>query len=111
LRDGAWKLIEHYEDGRVELYNLDDDPGETKDLAAKEMERATKMKERLAGWRKRVGAQENTPNPDFDATLHRKLYVDVDVSSLTARATAAEMRPGLEAWRKLMNEVLRAKKP
>jgi len=40
-----------------------------------------------------------TPNPDFDAALHRKLYVDVDVSTLKPAKTAGEMRPGLEAWR------------
>ena len=28
VREGDWKLIEHYEDGRVELFNLADDAGE-----------------------------------------------------------------------------------
>ena len=32
VRDGDWKLIEWYEDGRRELYNLRDDPGEHHDV-------------------------------------------------------------------------------
>src|SRR5690606_34110264 len=35
-RDGPWKLLEHYEDGRRELFNLDDDPSETRDLSTAE---------------------------------------------------------------------------
>ena len=33
VRAGDWKLIEFYEDMRVELYNLKDDLGDTHDLA------------------------------------------------------------------------------
>ena len=29
MRDGRWKLVEHYDDGKVELFDLDADPGET----------------------------------------------------------------------------------
>jgi arylsulfatase A-like enzyme len=106
VRDGDWKLIEHYEDGRVELFNLAKDPGEARDLSEAEPKRAADLKARLAAWRKEVGAQENTANPKFDAALHKKLYEEVDVSTLKPAATAAAMRPGLEAWRKAMNDVL-----
>ena len=111
VREGDWKLIEHYEDGRVELFNLARDAGETRDLSGEEPKRAAEMKAKLAAWRKAVSAQANTPNPQFDAALHRKLYVDTDVSALKAGATAAEMRPKLEAWRAGMNAVLPWKKP
>ena len=109
VRDGDWKLIEHYEDGRVELFDLAADPGETRDLAPVEPKRAAELNARLAAWRKEVGAQEMRPNPDFDAALHRKLYIDTDVSTLEAAATAAEMRPKLEAWRQGMNDALKRK--
>ncbi len=33
VRDGDWKLIEFFEDGRLELYNLPDDIGENTDLS------------------------------------------------------------------------------
>jgi arylsulfatase A len=111
VRDGDWKLIEWYEDGRVELFDLGRDPGETNDLAGKEPKKAQELREKLAAWRKAIGAQEMTPNPNFDAALHKKLYVDVDVSVLKPAATAAEMRPKLEAWREGMAAAVRQPKP
>jgi arylsulfatase A len=111
IRDGDWKLIEYYEDGRAELFNLARDVGETRDLAAEEPKRVAALKDQLAAWRKAIGAQENTPNPNFNAALHQRLYVDIDVSALKAGTTAAEMRPKLEAWREGMNAVLPKKKP
>jgi arylsulfatase A-like enzyme len=112
VRDGDWKLIEHYEDDRVELFNLAQDPGETRDLSKREPKRTTDLKARLTAWRKQVGAQENTSNPKFDPALHKRLYEDLDASMLKPAATAAAMRPALEAWRKVMNAVLpRQKSP
>ena len=106
VREGDWKLIEHYEDGLLELFNLAQDIGETTNRAAREPERAAAMKAKLAAWRKSVAAQENTPNPDFDPALHRMLYVDTDVSRLRPAANAAEMTKQLAAWRQGMNSVL-----
>ena len=63
----------------------------------------------LAAWRKDVKAQENTPNPRFDAKLFDELYVKTDVSRLRPAKTAAEMTPKLAAWRKRMEEVTRAR--
>ena len=107
IREGNWKLIEHYEDGRLELFNLKDDPGEQRDLSAQEKTRAARMLALLAHWRTNVGAQANTPNPNFDPAWHKKLYEDIDVSNLKPERTAAEMRPKLQAWRDGMNAVLK----
>lgn len=106
VRDGEWKLIEYYDDGRTELYNLAEDVGESKDLAAQFPKRAADLKEMLAAWRRSVNAQENKPNPKFDAALYKKLYVEVDVSQLKPAATAAEMTKKLAPWRQEMNGVL-----
>jgi arylsulfatase A-like enzyme len=57
------KLVEHFEDGRVELFDLATDPGERRDLAAERPERAAVLKERLAKWRAAVGAAMPAPNP------------------------------------------------
>ena len=39
VRFGDWKLIDFFDEGRRELYNLADDPAEQHDLAAEEPER------------------------------------------------------------------------
>ena len=57
------KLIEHFEDGRVELFDLATDPGERRDLAAERPERAAALKDRLAAWRAGIGAAMPSPNP------------------------------------------------
>jgi arylsulfatase A len=60
VRAGDWKLVEWLEDGRIELYNLAKDPGEARDLAAEEGAVAARLKARLDGWRKDVGARMPT---------------------------------------------------
>ncbi len=66
VRAGDWKLIEYFEDGRVELYHLADDIGESKDLSRQEPEKAASLKARLTEWRRSVGAQLPAPNPNHD---------------------------------------------
>src|SRR5262249_22748660 len=106
VRAGDWKLIEHYEDGRCELFNLAQDPGEVTDLSAKEPARVADLRGKLETWRRDVGAQENTATPAFNARPWRRLYFDVDPSRLPVEATASAMAAKLEPWRKLMNDVL-----
>jgi arylsulfatase A-like enzyme len=66
MRDGEWKLIEWFEDGRLELFNLTRDPYEKNNVAATESARAEAMHARLKAWRAETGAQFPTMNPDFD---------------------------------------------
>ncbi len=66
VRLGAWKLIEFYEDGRLELFHLADDPGETRNLINKEPGRARKLHQTLMDWRKEVGAAMPAQNPEYD---------------------------------------------
>lgn len=66
IRDGEWKLIEFYEDGRVELYHLKSDGGERLNLAEKHRDRARQMRARLEAWRKSVGAVMPKVNPAYD---------------------------------------------
>ena len=65
LRAGDWKLIEFFEDNRIELYNLKDDIGEKQNLAAKQPEKAAELRKRLQDWRASVGAQMPAPNPSY----------------------------------------------
>ena len=57
VRRGDWKLIEFFEDGRRELYNLRDDLSEDRDLAAGNPDLARDLHERLATWRETVAAK------------------------------------------------------
>jgi arylsulfatase A-like enzyme len=66
VRAGDWKLIEFFEDGSLELYNLKDDPNETANLAQQHPEKAGELLRQLRAWRKEVGAQMMSPNPDHD---------------------------------------------
>ncbi len=62
VRAGDWKLIEFFEGGRLELYNLKDDLGEKANLAAKMPEKAKELHAKLVEWRKQVGAKMPTKN-------------------------------------------------
>jgi arylsulfatase A-like enzyme len=77
VRAGDWRLVEFLEDNRVELYNLRDDVGETKDLAAQMPEKAVELRKRLREWRTAVGAQMPTPNPDYDPKVKAKPKAEV----------------------------------
>lgn len=71
IREGDYKLLEYFEDGRVELYNLADDPGETKNLGERDWGKANHLRERLAAWRKAVAAAAPRPNPRASQTSPR----------------------------------------
>ncbi|MBA2117291.1 sulfatase [Bremerella alba] len=60
VRDGDWKLIEFYEDGHLELYNLSDDIGEQNDLTAKKPDLVAKLHAKLKAWRQETGAKMPT---------------------------------------------------
>lgn len=61
IRCGDFKLMEFYEDGRLELYNLKDDLGEKTNLAARMPEKARELRGRLAAWRMELRAVMPTP--------------------------------------------------
>jgi arylsulfatase A-like enzyme len=64
VRLGDYKLIEFYEDNRIELYNLRADLGERHDLAAEKPEKAAELRQMLRQWRQDVGAVMPQPNPN-----------------------------------------------
>ncbi len=65
IRDGDWKLIEFYDTGRRELFDLGRDFKESTNLADKQPEKVKELAGKLAAWREQVGAQMPTPNPDY----------------------------------------------
>ncbi|MEM9381019.1 MAG: sulfatase [Planctomycetota bacterium] len=56
IREGDVKLIERFDDGSLELYDLATDIGETTNLAAEREELAEELRGKLAAWRESVGA-------------------------------------------------------
>jgi arylsulfatase A-like enzyme len=66
IRRGDWKLIEHYETGTRQLFDLATDISESFDLAANEPERVADLAKLLADWRRDAGARMPEPNPLYD---------------------------------------------
>src|SRR4029077_5953231 len=72
---GDWKLMEFFEDGRLELYNLADDIGEKNNLAKKMPEKTKELHDRLLAWRKEINAPLPTPNKGDTAAPEAKKKV------------------------------------
>ncbi len=66
VRSGDYRLIEFHEDQSIRLYDLASDLGERTDLSNSMPEKARALKAELDAWRKSVGAQMPTPNPNYD---------------------------------------------
>jgi arylsulfatase A-like enzyme len=56
VRAGDYKLIEWYETGQVELYNLQEDIGERNDLATRLPQKAAELRKMLHEWLDETGA-------------------------------------------------------
>ena len=56
IRSGDHNLIEFFEDGRLEMYDLGSDLGETNDLVETRLELAKRLHRKLLAWRQRVDA-------------------------------------------------------
>ncbi len=67
VRLGDWKLIEFFEDAKLELYNIKDDIGEKNDLAGTMPNKVEELHRMLVQWRKSIGAPVPTEkNPQYD---------------------------------------------
>ena len=55
VRRGDWKLIEFHDTGERELYDLANDPGESRNLSEKQPGRTKRLAALLASWRREVG--------------------------------------------------------
>jgi hypothetical protein len=62
VRDGDWKLIEWYEDGARELFNIREDIGEHRNRAAEMPDKVRDLAAKLDAWRHTVGATMPTVN-------------------------------------------------
>ena len=66
VRQGDYKLIEFFEDGHLELYNLKEDIGERKNLVKAQPEKAKELHDLLKHWRASMNAPAPTEkNPEY----------------------------------------------
>lgn len=78
VRIGNYKLHHYFEDNGLELYNLTDDIGETRNLLFEMPEKAAELYAILDDWRQQTSAPIPTaPNPDFDPGDERNAMIRV----------------------------------
>lgn len=65
VRAGDFKLVESYENGKLELYNLRDDLSEINDLSARFPDKTRELHRLLSDWRGKLNAQMPLPNPEY----------------------------------------------
>lgn len=111
MRQGKWKLIEYLDDPKVELYDLESDISESKDLAEMQKDTVVSMRDSLHRWRSATGAQVGNANPNANRELFSQVYLAKDPSKLEASAGAIQTGEAWKAWRTAMNNAIAGKKP
>tara|TARA_B100000519_G_scaffold201081_1_gene215734 strand:+ start:3238 stop:4695 length:1458 start_codon:yes stop_codon:yes gene_type:complete len=75
IRKGPYRLIEHFDGTPAELYNIENDIGETVNLVNSLPEKASELLNELRMWRQSVGAQMPTINSEYDANrVHEAFF-------------------------------------
>ncbi len=86
IRRGPWKLIHYWEDGRRELYQLNDDRSETTDVADRHDAVVAELGVALEDWLQSVDAAIPQPDPRFDPEAH----------AATMKKIREQLKPRLE---------------
>ena len=77
IRQGKWKLIQYFETGENELYDLQSDIGESKNLATNNPEQLNRLLGDLKAWQSKTQAPIPTElNPKFDAEVEKAAIED-----------------------------------
>lgn len=69
IRAGHFKLLEYFEKGTVQLFDLGNDPGEQDDLVELLPEKSAELRNLLSQWREEVGAEMMQTNPEWKGDL------------------------------------------
>jgi len=77
IREGEWKLIHYYEDGKEELYNLNRDLSETTDVAKDHPELVEKMSKKLFTLLDEMGARYPTKDPEYNEAKEKEYLENV----------------------------------
>jgi arylsulfatase A-like enzyme len=76
IQIGDWKLMEFFEDGHLELYNLHDDIGERNNLAAKMPDKEKELHDKMLAWRAAMKAPMPTPHKPVPGAKAKKGATD-----------------------------------
>jgi len=88
VRAGDWKLMEFFEDGRLELYHLKEDIGEQVNLAEERPEKRDALYRLLKAWRRAVKAPVPTQlNPHYNPEK-----IKLDLQALKKRNETIQTR-------------------
>ncbi len=103
VRKGDWKLIRFYghnDDGsdRLELYNLQDDVGESKNLAAEKPDIARELNGLITGFLRETEAVVPIRNPSYRADA-AKPTDSKPKSNAKAAVQVADNDPNLQGWK------------
>ena len=98
IRARDWKLIEFFDNGSLELYNLTNDIGESANLASARPNLARQLQARLATWRKAVGARMPMKNPKYDPKRagqwwNRRTNKPLDTEAMRKRYSTRHAKP------------------
>ncbi|MDG1973514.1 MAG: sulfatase, partial [Flavobacteriaceae bacterium] len=65
IRSGDWKLVQHFESNKLELYNLSEDIGEMNDLSSTYPDKTQDLLDRLLNLQKETNANTVSINKNF----------------------------------------------
>jgi arylsulfatase A len=65
IRKGNFKLVEHYDPVKIELFNLQEDIGEKNNLAESNPGKVLELRSSFNNWLKRMNPVFHTQNPDY----------------------------------------------
>lgn len=82
VRQGNWKLVEHYEGPWFELYDLAKDEAETRDLSPMQWDRVQRMHALLREHLAAVDAKLPRPNPDHESKPRPRVLILGDSISM-----------------------------
>ena len=72
VRSGDCKLLQFFEDNRLELYNLKNDLSEKNNLASSNPAKVKELQAKLAAWQKEIGAPMPTKNTEVASNDGKK---------------------------------------
>jgi len=104
IREGKWKLIHYYENGREELYNLETDIEETRNLADENPELAAGLSKKLFAMLNEMGARYPEKDPEYNPEQEKE-YLERIVNQRWPQLEKQRMRflsedfnPGNNWW-------------